>query len=264
MGEALGTALAVIAAVGGGAAIGAVLGGLGGGGSVLAVPVLLLLGLTVDEAATGSLVVVGAAAVLSATGHRRAGGLDLRTGLVLGLAGAPGALLGARLAGRVEDDVALLCFASVVLVAAAFLAGGRADEDDEVLAAPGARRLVAIPVAGSAIGLLAGFLGVGGGFVVLPVLVLLLGLPVRRAVGTSLVVIATNSALALVARLASGDGAGLAWHVVGPFAAGALLASPLATRLSHRVPARLVARSFAVLLLGVGILLGTRGVLGLT
>jgi uncharacterized membrane protein YfcA len=110
-----------------------------------------------------------------------------------------------------------------------------------------------IVVCGAAVGLLTGFLGVGGGFLVLPVLVVVLRMPVTRAIGTSLLIILINSSVALVSR--AGD-VTLDWDVLTPF----ILASLGGTVIGHRVAERLsgaaLTRIFAVLLLIVGVLVG--------
>jgi uncharacterized membrane protein YfcA len=121
--------------------------------------------------------------------------------------------------------------------------------------------LTRLTLAATGVGLLTGFFGVGGGFLVVPTLVLVLGMPIRVAVGTSLVVIAVNSATALAARSGSVT---IDPGVILPFAAAAALAAIGGGRLSARATPETLRRAFAVLLIAVAIAMGTRSLLTLT
>ena len=277
-----------LVAVACGAVIGLVIGGLGGGGGVLAIPALVyLLGQTPQHATTASLIIVGISAVVGIVSRCRGQGPDWRTGIVLGGVGTPAAHLGSLLNDRVDRPALLLTFAVVtVLAAGAMLWGddpGDGDGDPDADGSdrrrgPGAERpppagraatavaartstrrrhrsvaILTVVVCGAAVGFLTGFLGVGGGFVVLPVLVLVLRMPVSRAVATSLLVILINSAVALLSR--SGD-LSLDWRVVVPFAVAAIAGTLLGTRVAHRLSGTALTRIFAALLLLVGVLVG--------
>ena len=229
--------------------IGLTLGALGGGGSILTVPALVyLLDLTPQQATTASLVIVGVTAAAGTVAHGRHGGTRWTAGGLLALAGVPASLLGSLLNARVEPDVLLLAFAAVMTVAAVgMLLRSRGGEATSPPPAPNRRRrAMQLVLAGLLIGFLTGFLGVGGGFVVVPALVVLLSLPMRQAVGTSLLVIALNSAVALGARATTGT---YEWDVILPFTAGAVAASLVSARLAHRLPATALTRAFALLLL---------------
>ena len=115
-----------------------------------------------------------------------------------------------------------------------------------------ANRAASIMGAATAVGLLTGFFGVGGGFAVVPALVIALGFTMREAVATSLLVLTLNTASALVAR-AFGDGLALDWSVIAPFTVATVLGSFVGARLGPRLPDRLLQRSFAILLVGVGV-----------
>jgi uncharacterized membrane protein YfcA len=261
----------LLAALGLGTAIGLVLGALGGGGSVLAVPALVFaLGLTAQAATTASLVIVGITALVAAVGHARSGHVQWRLGLLLAAAGVPASLAGTALNRLVEQNVLLLAFAALMLVAAVGMliqppkTGGDADGSAAAQRdrSQGRRLLwLRIVVAGLLIGALTGFFGVGGGFVIVPVLVVALGFPIAVAVGTSLLVIALNAAVALVARVGQ---AGLDWALIAPFTAAAVLASFGGTRLADRLPATTLTRAFAVLLVLLAVYVAVRAVLGLT
>jgi len=232
-----------------GLAIGLLLGLVGGGGSILAVPVLVyVLGEPVKSATTESLLVVAAAALVGAADYGRIGRVQVRTALAFGIAGAAGALPGTALNRLVGGRAILLAFAALVLAAAFAMlrreGETRADADYISL-----RR--AVPV-GLVTGVLTGFFGIGGGFVVVPALVLLLGLPITLAVGTSLLVITLTSAAALAAHLASGT---VDWSIALAFS-GAAIAGALAGRRLGAVfrPQRL-RQLFALLLVAIAVFL---------
>jgi len=228
--------------------IGVSLGLLGAGGSILALPVLVYVAQVDVHAAIGmSLAVVGATALFGGLIHARAGRVDLRTGALFALAGMLAAPFGAHVSHLVAPRVLLLSFASLMLVVGALMLRGGAP------AAPrgGTARLLG-PLAGAGVGWLTGFLGVGGGFLIVPALTLLAGVPVQVAVGTSLLVIAANSAAGLATHLRQGDiPLGLTAGFTLAAVAGALAGERVAARLT---PARL-RRAFAVFVTLVGLAL---------
>ncbi len=204
---------ALLAAVVAGAFIGLSLGALGGGGSILAVPVLLALGQTASQATTGSLVVVGVTSLAGAVTAYRAGNVLLARGVTFGAVAIGGAVLGAHASAAVPEPVLLAAFSALMLVVAGLMtarqlrsrrgrsAGAHADRprlDDPIITfrptfmcqCP---RALKVLVTATTVGLLTGFLGVGGGFLVVPALVLALALPMGYAAGTSLVVITITS-----------------------------------------------------------------------
>jgi len=269
--------LAVGGALLGGAAVGLLLGLLGGGGSVLTVPILVY-GFDVPAyAATSvSLVVVGVAAVVGAVAHDRAGRLRRWDAALFVVLGAPGAWLGVHLAGSVPERVLLGAFAVLMAVSAAgmWARARRASAlpGDPDLAGPAAAvatalscplwsrcwqlKLARTVAAALAVGLLTGFLGVGGGFLVVPALVTAVGVPMRSAVGTSLAVISGNAALALGLRamgpglLLGAEDMGALVAVVVPFVLAAVAGTLIGSRLSARVPAQRLTQAFSLLLLG--------------
>ena len=229
-----------------GIAVGILLGLLGGGGSILAVPVLVyVLGQEVRAATTESLIIVGATAAIAAVAHHRAGHVRWRPALVFSGAAAIGAFAGTVLNRLVDPEAILASFALLLLVAA----GGVVRRGDAASSGPRGGSLLkrALPV-GFATGTLTGFYGVGGGFLIVPALVVLLGVGFTEAIGTSLAVIALTSAAALVAHLASG---GIDWPVTASFTAAAVVGALAGTRASDRVPARQLQFGFATLLVGV-------------
>jgi uncharacterized membrane protein YfcA len=255
--------------------IGLSLGALGGGGSILAVPALVYVaGQTPKEAVATSLVVVAIVSMFGVLPHWRAGHVRVRSGLVFAATGVAGSLLGSAANRAVDPDALLLAFSGVMLVAAAAMLRRAtrvtAGTPDAVAAESAATVRIAVPidvataakvaVAGSVVGLMTGFFGVGGGFVIVPALVLALGFSMPDAVGTSLLVIAINACVALAARLGSGD---LQWAVIIPFTLAGLAGVLTGSRIAARVhPDRLV-RWFAALLVAVAVYTAIRSALAL-
>lgn len=254
----------VLVAVLAGLLIGLSLGALGGGGSVLAVPVLVyLLGQSPVVATTGSLVVVGVSALTGAVAAYRRGNVYVGRGLAFGLVGSAGAALGAVWSTLVAEDVLLVAFATLMLVVATVmlvrqLRGGGVDHDGGadapiIQVSPtfmcNCPRALKFVVTALAVGLLTGFLGVGGGFLAVPALVLALSLNMPVAVGTSLLVIAVNSVAALGVRV--GSGVALDWTPVLVLTGAAILGSFFGARIADLVPARTLSIAFAVLLVAV-------------
>jgi hypothetical protein len=255
--------------------IGLSLGMLGGGGSILAVPVLLALGQTAGEATTGSLAVVAATSLVGAVAAHRAGSTVLvGRGLAFGGLAVGGAAAGASMAGAVPDAVLLLAFAALLLVVAGLMVrrllqaraggpGGSAGQhrrsvsiDDPIITfspefACACPRAVKVLVTATVVGLLTGFLGVGGGFLVVPALVLALGLPMTAAIGTSLVAITVTSVAALLVRL--GATTQPDWPLVALLTGLAVTGALLGTWAGRRIdPARLQA-AFTTLLVVVAV-----------
>jgi hypothetical protein len=204
--------------------IGVSLGLLGGGGSILALPVLVYVaGLDVHAAIGASLAIVGATALVGGLVHARRGRADVRAAALFGVAGMLGSPLGAQATRLVPGRVLLLLFAGLMLVVASFMLRGRAPVRP---GRPGPHR-AAIPLAGFGVGVLTGFLGVGGGFLIVPALLLLADVPIHRAVGSSLLVIAANSAAGVVGHLRLGR---MPLGLTAAFTAAAILGALVGVR----------------------------------
>lgn len=240
--------------------IGLALGSLGGGGSILAVPVLAhLAGQSAPTATATALVAVGVSAAVGSVGHARRGNVRWGSAAAFVVTGVAGSWAGTRLNGQLDGDALLLAFSGLVLVAAhrmLFACPSCTNVGEERAVASsgsGVGRVGALPswarpevlerdrdplrsavkvlAAGSVVGLLTGLFGVGGGFVIVPALTLALGLNMPKAIGTSLVVIVGNAAVALAFRgLDAVD-----WDVAVGFSAtmlvGTLVGSLVAARL---------------------------------
>jgi uncharacterized protein len=240
--------LAIVA----GLLIGLSLGALGGGGSILTVPVLVyLLGQSPHQATTASLLVVGLAAIIGALTHARAGRARVKTGLVFGLLGVAGSYTGSLASAAVPANALLAGFGVLMLaVAATMILRRRMTSLSRPPGQPraGARRVAAVAATATGVGAVTGFFGVGGGFVVVPALVLVLGFDMPAAAGTSLIVIAVDSGAALTARAGHALFA-LDWPLVTAFAAAAVLGTLAGTRVAGRVSPQRLSAAFTVLII---------------
>ncbi|CAL9625617.1 sulfite exporter TauE/SafE family protein [Streptomyces althioticus] len=236
----------LLLALAAGALTGLALGALGGGGSILAVPALIyLLGLSPVAATTASLLIVAVTSFSALLAHSRDGHVRLRTGLLFAAAGIGPAMLGAGLSGHLPAAALTAGFAVVAAVAALrMLRGTPPDEPPAGPPRPGRAA-----GAGAGLGTVTGVLGVGGGFLAVPALVHGVGLRMREAVGTSLLVITVNALAALLLRADTLEG--LDWSVVGPFTGAAVLGALDGRRLSAKLSGSALRRTFAVTLLAV-------------
>lgn len=230
----------------GGLLIGLLLGLLGGGGAILTVPLLVhVQGLEPRAAIPAALLVVLVTAIAALGPHARAGNVRWATGLVFGGAGVLGAHTGGRLAGLVPERGLLLLFSLVMLVTSVALLRCRTcdgEAEEARRASPGATLRLALT--GALVGLLVGTVGVGGGFLIVPILNLVAGQSTRTAVGTSMLIIALNSAAGLSGHLAH---ARIDVAVALPLVALAVIGSQIGARLSPRLPMRTLRRGFAAI-----------------
>lgn len=264
--------------------IGLSLGALGGGGSILAVPALVYgAGQSPRAATAASLLLVGMASLVGLGPHLRAGRVRVGTGLAFGAAGIPGSLIGSALNRRLDPDLLLLGFAVLVLVAAWRMLTGcptctKVGEEAVTGGAGGTEvaggggrggvvlqdrvdvaRAVAIVAAGTGVGFLTGLFGVGGGFVIVPALTLLLRMNMPTAIGTSLLVIAVNSGVGLAARVGA---ATIDWGVTLPFAVAAIAGVLTGGRIAGKLDPERSLRWFAGLLVVVAVYTGGDALLG--
>ena len=228
--------------------VGVSLGLLGGGGSILTVPLLVYVaGEPVHDAAAESLLVVLVTSLVALVPHARAARVRWRTGLAFGLPSLVGGYAGGRAAHLVDERLLLGGFAVVMLLAAVVMIRGRRGSEGAEHDPPLARSVLL----GLAIGTLTGLLGAGGGFVIVPALVLLAGLPMPVAVGTSLLVIALNSAAGFLGHLPA---ASVDWRLTLGVLAAAIVGVLLGSRLTGRVPADRLRVGFGWFVLAMGVL----------
>lgn len=230
--------------------IGLSLGVLGGGGSILTVPLLVYVaGLDAKEAIAASLFVVGTTSLAGMISHARGGRVRWRTGLIFGAAGMAGAYGGGILGGYLPGTVLLVAFSLMMLATSVAMLRGRRSPE---------RRHSELPVGrvildGAIVGLVTGLVGAGGGFLVVPALALLGGLPMGVAVGTSLLVIAMKSFAGFAGYLTS---VSVDWPLVLGVTAAAIVGSLVGGRLAGKIPEELLRKGFAwfVLVMGVVVL----------
>lgn len=228
--------------------MGLVLGLLGGGGGILTVPILVgFFGMSPTEATGASLLVVGSVALLGSIQGMRAGEADLRIAVTFALPAMAGAILARavllpsvpkQVLGIAKDDLLLAAFALLMVVVGVNLLRGRRECQTRV--AP----MAVVMGTGAAIGLISGALGAGGGFLIVPALSLVLGVDIRRAIPTSLVVIAMQSLGGFLPELRNP----VQWAVLGPVILIALVGMLIGNLVRHRVPAAALRYSFAAML----------------
>ena len=228
-----------------GAAIGAALGLTGTGGSILTVPALVyLVGEDMHTAIGTSLAIVGGIAIEGAYQQRE--NVQWQSGLLLGVCGLAGSVPGSLLSPYFSSATLLLLFSAIMIVASiSMLRSGSSNVRREANAP-----LWVIFLTGGGIGFLTGFIGVGGGFLIVPAMVFAFGCTMQVAIATSLLVIAFNSFFGLATRFAT---ASVEWTVVAAFVAGGLGANIVASKLVRRLDQRRLKRIFAVFILVVGL-----------
>ncbi len=230
----------------GAALIGLSLGLTGAGGSIITLPVLVYLaGLPPKEAVGLSLFVVGAAALVGAIQRFRSGEIHMKAGLMFAISGMIGAAGGAQLTPMVSGQALMIIFAVLMLVVAINMLMGSKAEPPTITECRPVRCLIA----GLGVGVLTGFIGVGGGFLLMPALVKFAKLPLRVATGTSLAVISVNSAAGFFSHFGEAPPRWtLAFVFAGIAAAGVLLGAGFAKRL----PVARLRQGFALMVIVTG------------
>lgn len=219
--------------------VGISLGLLGGGGSILTVPLLAYVaGMEPKPAIATSLLVVGVTSAVGAITHARAGRVRWRIAAVFGAAAMSGAYAGGRLAHFVPGSVLLIGFAMIMIMAAMAMLRGRKDIGDE---SQGPLPVAKIVLQGATVGMISGLVGAGGGFLLVPALALLGGLPMPVAVGTSLVVISMQSFAGFAGHLA---GDSIDWRLAGMVTAAAVVGSVLGGYLTSYVQPATLRKAF--------------------
>lgn len=237
--------------------IGLSLGLLGGGGSILTVPALVyLVGQTPQAAVTTSLAIVGANSAMGAYFYRRASSSSRQTfnwnvALVFGGAGMVMAYLAAGISRQLSPALIMVFFALLMLVIGGLMLSPARNRSSLEPLESKKPHFWLILGAGAGVGLLTGILGVGGGFLIVPALVMLVGLPMYQAVGTSLAVIAANSFAGLLGHL---DGPLDMWVTVFFVTAG-IVGTFTGSKLAHRLPAHRLRQLFALFVIVLAVFL---------
>ena len=223
-----------------GFSIGLSLGLMGGGGSLLTVPALVyLVGQTPQTAVTTSLAIVGANSLMGASFHRSQHTLNWKVALTFGGAGMLVAYLSAGLSKMMPGASLMIAFAILMLLVGGLMLK-RANKVSVELSEP--RPLPVVIASGAGVGLMTGILGVGGGFLIVPALVMLVGLPMQMAVGTSLIIIAMNSLAGFLGHARDGS---LNMTLTSIFTLAGLVGTFAGARLNKRLPAEKLQKAFA-------------------
>jgi len=230
----------------GGLLVGGSLGLLGGGGTVLTLPLLLVLDVAPKPAIAMSLVVVAATAAVAAVRHARDGNVDWRAAAVFGPTTALGGYAGGRAAEFVDGEWLLLIFTGI-MIAAAFAMLRPAPIRSREVAPAGS---LALALLGALVGAVTGLVGAGGGFLFVPAFALLGGLPMRRAVGTSLVVISLNSLAALTGQLGH---VSIRFSLAAAITTAAVVGAWAGALLARRTPEIHLRRAFGLLVLLIAV-----------
>lgn len=222
--------------------IGLSLGLLGGGGSILTTPILIYaLGVEIKAAIATSLLVVGITSVSGVVQHAAAGNVEWRIGLIFGAAGMAGAFAGGLVTTWIPADALMVMFGAMMLATSLAMFRGR----KEVAAAP-PQPLWKVVSQGFAVGAVAGLVGAGGGFLIVPALALLGGLPIKKAVGTSLLVIAMNSFAGFAGHVAH---VSIDLRLAALVSTAAVVGSLAGSRLAGLMRPETLRRGFAVFVL---------------
>lgn len=230
--------------------IGLSLGLLGGGGSLLTVPALVyLVGQTPQAAVTTSLVIVGANSIVGAMFHGSNGRLDWKVALTFGAAGMLVSYLSANLSRQLPPEILMIAFA-VLMLGIGLMLLLRPAREEVTTYVP--KPLLLVVASGAGVGLLTGLLGVGGGFLVVPAFVMLLGLPVQTAIGTSLVVIAMNSLAGFLGHVDSGS---FDLIVTLIFTSAGLVGTFSGMKLSRRLSSSKLQKAFAIFVIALALFL---------
>ncbi|MGQ0764204.1 MAG: sulfite exporter TauE/SafE family protein [Gemmatimonadota bacterium] len=236
--------------------VGVVLGLLGGGGSILALPIFLyVFGVAAKPAIAMSLAVVGMSAFVGFLTHWRQGTVNVAVALPFGFFAMIGAFATARLTRFVPERIQLALFTLFAATAALLMLrdppphGDRAETTAaSTNALPRWRRALNVGQ-GLGVGVLTALIGAGGGFVIVPALTLVARIPIKVAVGSSLLVIAMNAAAGFLGYLGQVE---IIWPLVASFTLVAGVGAVLGTRLARRVSQRTIRRSFAFMIMILG------------
>jgi uncharacterized protein len=237
--EPLGLLLAVL--------IGVSLGALGSGGSIVTLPILVyVVGIAPKSAVGMSMSIVAGTSLVGCLLHWRRGNFLPRTALLFCATGIPAAYVGSLGTHLISSSALLLLFSAIMLIVGSLMLFSKRPVKD-VSSAPCAADCLSI---GLGVGLITGFLGVGGGFLIVPALIWFGGVDTKRAIGTSLGIIAVNSigGLAGQLRFAHWD-----WSIAGKFFLCSLVGMGLGIALCHKLPTKTLTKAFACAVLAVAV-----------
>ncbi len=235
--------------------VGTLLGLLGGGGSILTVPALVyLVGQSPQVAVTASLAIVGANSAVGAYLHNTHGALNWRVAMVFGGVGMIMAYFSAGISKQFSPILLMIIFAGLML----FIGGLMVFYHPQETHRQKQISLSKVVISGGVVGALTGILGVGGGFLIVPALVMLVGLPMKQAVGTSLVIIAMNSASGFLGHL-TGEAIDIA--LIASFVLAGMGGTFFGVELGRRISPEMLRKGFAgfVIVLAIFLLIDNVG-----
>ncbi len=236
--------------------MGLILGLLGGGGSILTVPILVyVLRIEAHEAIILALVLVSCSSFVGTLLQQKYSHVAWKEGLLFVGIGAPFNFLGARLSQSVSGEALLLSFGMVMCLSGIAMLFRRNQNNTEK-----ERSMWPVVLSGAAVGMLAGFLGVGGGFMIVPSLVLFLRVPIKAATGTSLLVITVNSVIALAAHHHAMDPN---WMILIELVPPALLATYLGVQAARKMSPQTLRHMFGAFVILLGVLIVTSNLISL-
>lgn len=226
--------------------VGFSLGLLGGGGSILTVPILVyLLGYAPKTAIPVSLLIVGLGALIGAVRHFFKGNVQLKAAFAFLPSAMIGAWIGARISQFINPTLQMLVFATLTILAAAAMLKPQKYKPDQ----PGKKNLVVLVLSAFFVGILTGLVGVGGGFMIVPVLVFFAGMTMLHAVGTSLFIIGLNSLSGFVGYLGLVE---IPWNFAFMFSAVVVVGILFGIKASDHIDNNKLKKAFAGMLLVVG------------
>jgi uncharacterized membrane protein YfcA len=230
-----------------GAVVGASLGLIGAGGAILAVPGLVaVLGLSATAATTSSTIIVGSAALAGVLSRRKTGTVDVKVGLTFSAVGIVGTFIGTLLLKVIPENVTLVIFAFLMFGAGYAMCCKKTPEPIQTKP-----KWHLVIIAATFVGILTGLLGIGGGFLIVPALILFLKVPTKIAAGTSLLAITANSLLAFILRYEFWDQ--IPVMEVAVFTISAITASLILSPIAEKLNANVLKKSFSVVIILVGI-----------
>lgn len=232
--------------------VGITLGLLGGGGSILTLPILVyVLGMDEKSAIAMSLIVVGLTSAFALISHARRGNVQWRVGLIFAGAGAAGAFLGGLLAAYIPGVWLVRGFLVMMVATGIAMIRGRKNGQEVVVAKP--LQPLKVVIEGLVVGVVTGLVGAGGGFLVVPALALLGGLPMPMAVGTSLLVIAIKSGFGFAGHATHVD---VDYALAAALSASAVVGSVAGGLFAAKVPAASLRRAFGTFVLVMAAFMG--------
>lgn len=231
--------------------IGLSLGLLGGGGSILTVPILVyILNMPPKTSIALSLAVVGLTSLIGTITHLRAGNVNFKVAFIFAPIAMLGTFLGAKLAVLLTGEIQLIAFAIIMMLASYFMLKEKKDSEESII--DSSFPIIFILLEGFLVGVVTGIVGVGGGFLIVPTLVLLARIPMKQAIGTSLFIIALNSFSGFVGYLGTVE---IPWKFLGKFTIFTSIGIVIGTKLTSLVPQKQLKKLFGLFLIIMAIII---------